>query len=111
MVALKRMMVLMGVLVMAVTVFASLAGGATTGILAPGAQWEEVSRVGLASSEGVVADRNGMVYVSDISRTPDSKGYYPCGTIWRYDPGPGSPKSSCSRAVCLMGCTSTATAT
>jgi len=89
MVALKRKMVLMGVLVMAVTVSASLAGGATTGILAPGAKWEEVSRIGLSTSEGVVADRNGMVYASDISRAPIVPGYYPCGTIWRYDPRTG----------------------
>jgi gluconolactonase len=89
MVALKRMMVLMVVLMMGVGVFTSLAGAATTGILAPGAQWEEVSRIGLSSSEGVIADRNGMVYVSDLSRAPDSKGYFPCGTIWRYDPRTG----------------------
>jgi gluconolactonase len=90
MVALKRMMVSMVVLMMAVTAFVSLAGAAATGILAPGAQWEEISRVGLSTSEGVVADRNGMVYVSDISRAPTSKGYYPCGTIWRYDPRTGN---------------------
>ncbi len=83
MVALKRMMVVTVVLMMAVAVFASLAGGATTGILAPGAQWEEVSHVGLATSEGVVADRTGIVYVSDIARGPT------CGTIWRYDPRTG----------------------
>ena len=90
MVALKRTMVSMVVLMMAVAVFTSLAGAATTGILAPGAKWEEISRIGLASSEGVVADRNGMVYVSDISRAAIVKGYYPCGTIWRYDPRTGS---------------------
>jgi gluconolactonase len=90
MVAEKRRMVLMGVFVVAVTLSASLAGGATTGILAPGAKWEEISHIGLASSEGVVADRNGMVYVSDISRGAVVKGYYPCGTIWRYDPRTGS---------------------
>ena len=90
MVALKRTMVSMVVFTMAVAVFASPGGAATTGILAPGAKWEEVSHVGLATSEGVVADRNGMVYVADISRAPVAKGYYPCGTIWRYDPRTGS---------------------
>jgi len=84
--ALKGMMVLM----VAVVAFASFAEGANTGILAPGAKWEEISRIGLASSEGVVADRNGMVYVSELSRAPDIGGYYPCGTIWRYDPRTGS---------------------
>jgi gluconolactonase len=80
---LKRMVVLM----VAVVVIPSIVGAA--GILAPGAKWEEVSRIGLATSEGVVADRNGMVYVADISRAPVAKGYYPCGTIWRYDPRTG----------------------
>ena len=89
MVALKRKMVSMVVLMMAVAVFTSLAGAASTGILAPGAKWEEISHIGLASSEGVVADRNGMVYASDLSRAPVDKGYYPCGTIWRYDPRTG----------------------
>ncbi len=84
--ALKGMMVL----IVAVAAFASLAEGADTGILAPGAKWEEISRIGLASSEGVVADRNGMVYVSDLSRAAIVEGYYPCGTIWRYDPRTGS---------------------
>lgn len=86
MLALKRMMVLM----MAVAAFPSLAGGATTGILAPGAQWEEISRIGLATSEGVVADRNGMVYVSDITRASAVKDNNPRGTIWRYDPRTGT---------------------
>ncbi len=67
-------------------IFPSFAFSGNNGILAPGAQWEEISRIGLATSEGVVADRHGMVYVSDISRAPISKDYYPCGTIWRYDP-------------------------
>ena len=84
--ALKGMMVLM----VAVVAFASLAEGAGTGILAPGAKWEEVSRIGLASSEGPVADRNGMVYASDLSRAPIVEGYYPCGIIWRYDPRTGN---------------------
>lgn len=89
MVTVKRITVSMVVLMLAVAVFASLARGATTGILAPGAKWEEVSRVGLETSEGVVADRNGMVYIADISRAPVAEGYYPCGTIWRYDPRTG----------------------
>jgi hypothetical protein len=88
--ALKGMMFLM----VAVVAFASFAQGANkggdTGILAPGAKWEEISRIGLSTSGGVVADRNGMVYVSDISRAPIADGYYPCGTIWRYDPRTGS---------------------
>jgi gluconolactonase len=82
---LKRMMVFM----VAVVAFPSFAGAADSSILAPGAKWEEISRIGLATSEGVVADRNGIVYVTDIARAPIAKGYYPCGTIWRYDPRTG----------------------
>ena len=89
MAAMKGRMVFVVVLVMSVAVFTSLAGAATTGILAPGAKWEEVSRIGLSTSEGVVADRNGMVYASDLSRAPDAGGYFPCGTIWRYNPQTG----------------------
>ena len=89
MAAMKGRMVFVVVLVMSVAVFTSLARAATPGILAPGAKWEEVSRIGLSTSEGVVADRNGMVYASDLSRAPDAGGYYPCGTIWRYDPRTG----------------------
>jgi gluconolactonase len=87
MATLKRMMVLMVVLEMAVAVSAPLARA--DGILAPGAKWEEISRVGLETSEGVIADRNGMVYVSDLSRAATVGGNYPCGTIWRYDPRTG----------------------
>jgi len=90
MAAMKGRMVLVVVLVMSVAVFTSLAGAATPGILAPGAKWEEVSRIGLSTSEGVVADRNGMVYASDLSRAPDAGGYFPCGTIWRYNPRTGN---------------------
>ena len=59
------------------------------GILAPGAKWEELSRIGLASSEGVVADRNGMVYVSDIARSATARPNYVGGTIYRFDPKTG----------------------
>ncbi len=79
----------MMILTMAIALFTSFAGAATTAILAPGARWEEISRAGLATSEGVVADRNGIVYVTDIFRGTVANGYYPCGTIWRYDPRTG----------------------
>ena len=87
---LKRMMLSMVVLMMAVAVLTPPVGAATTGILAPGAKWEEISRIGLASSEGVIADRNGIVYATELSRAADAGGYYPCGTIWRYDPRTGT---------------------
>jgi gluconolactonase len=65
-------------------------GGGPAGVIAPGAQWEEVSRAGLATSEGVVADRDGRVYASDITRAAIVKQNTPGGTIWRYDPGSGA---------------------
>ena len=82
----------MGVLLAALT-FALSSEGALgakpAGILAPGAKWEELSRVGLSTSEGVVADRNGMVYISDITRSAAIKQNYAGGAIYRYDPKKG----------------------
>jgi gluconolactonase len=68
---------------------AALAAG-PVGILAPGAKWEELPRAGLSTSEGVVADRNGMVYISDIARSTAVKGGYVGGTIYRFDPKTGT---------------------
>ncbi len=55
-------------------------------ILAAGAQWEEVSRAGLFTAEGVVADKDGYVYATDITRPDEVKEKNPGGTIYRYDP-------------------------
>jgi len=83
-----------GVLLAALTLFfladgqiVSAAGPA--GILAPGAKWEELSRIGLSTSEGVVADRNGMVYASDITRSATTRQNYAGGAIYRFDPKTG----------------------
>jgi gluconolactonase len=59
-------------------------------ILAEGAQWSEVSRAGLFTAEGVVADRGGFLYVSDITRPDDIKENNPGGTIYRVDPRTGA---------------------
>ena len=64
----------------------ALVGGCATGLFPEGAKWEEVSSAGLVTSEGVVADRDGFVYVSDITRPDEVKQNNPGGTIWRYDP-------------------------
>jgi gluconolactonase len=63
-----------------------LAGCATAPLFPEGAKWEEVSHAGLVTSEGVVADRDGFIYVSDITRPDEVKENNPGGTIWRYDP-------------------------
>ena len=63
-----------------------LAGCAASPLFPEGAKWQEVSRAGLATSEGVVADRDGFVYVSDITRPNEVKENNPGGTIYRYDP-------------------------
>ena len=60
--------------------------GCATAIFPDGAKWEEVSRAGLVTSEGVVADRDGFLYVSDITRPDEVKENNPGGTIYRYDP-------------------------
>ncbi len=59
------------------------------GVLAPGAQWIEVSRAGRVYAEGVVAAKDGSVYVSDITRTALIPQNNPGGTIYRYDPETG----------------------
>lgn len=60
------------------------------GVIAPGAQWEEVSRAGRVYAEGVVAAKDGAVYVSDLTRTGLLRDGNPRGTIYRYDPATGA---------------------
>jgi gluconolactonase len=55
-------------------------------VLAPGARWELVSRAGTYVAEGVVAARDGMIYVSDLTRTSLVKDRNPGGIIYRFDP-------------------------
>jgi gluconolactonase len=50
--------------------------------------WEEVSRSGLSSSEGVVAAKDGQIYLTEIPHL-DIKSTHPNGTIWRFDPVSG----------------------
>ena len=59
-------------------------------ILAPGAQWKEVFRGGLAWGEGVVAAKDGTIYFTDLTRTFVIKQNNPGGTIYRYDPATGT---------------------
>jgi gluconolactonase len=59
-------------------------------VLAQGAAWEEVSsRVGKFTSEGVVAARDGTIYVIDLTPAEVFKQNNPGGTIYRYDPATG----------------------
>ena len=72
-----------------------LAGASCTGLLrpaavvAPGAAWEEASRAGKSYAEGVVAAKDGRIYVSDLTRTALVRENNPRGTIYRYDPATG----------------------
>ncbi len=59
-------------------------------VLADAAQWREVSRAGVFSSEGVVAARDGMVYAVDLTVAEAVKQNNPGGTIYRYDPATGA---------------------
>jgi gluconolactonase len=80
----------------AVALLAALLTASCTGLLrpaavvAPGAQWEEVSRAGRVYAEGVVAAKDGAVYVSDLTRTGLMREGNPRGTIYRYDPATGT---------------------
>jgi gluconolactonase len=68
----------------ACTAFGSLA--AADGVLPDGAKWEKVSSAGRAFGEGVVAAKDGTLYLVDITAAlPDNPG----GTLYRYDPKTG----------------------
>jgi gluconolactonase len=58
-------------------------------IVASGAKFEEVSHAGSVFAEGVVAAKDGMIYVSDLTRTAIVKENNPGGTIYRFDPASG----------------------
>ena len=60
---------------------------APRGVVADGAQFEIVSTVGKVFGEGVVAAKDGQVYVLDVTwgMNPD-----PGGSIYRYDPATGT---------------------
>ena len=59
-------------------VAAALTGAASAqGILPEGAKWEKVSSAGKAFGEGVVAAKDGSIYLVDLA---------PPGTLFRYDP-------------------------
>jgi gluconolactonase len=56
------------------------------GVLPQGAKWEKVSNAGRAFGEGVVAAKDGSLYLVDLTAAlPDNPG----GTIYRYDPKSG----------------------
>ena len=72
-------------------VAAALTGAASAqGILPEGAKWEKVSSAGKAFGEGVVAAKDGSIYLVDLA---------PPGTLFRYDPKPARPRRSCRPAT------------
>jgi gluconolactonase len=66
-----------------------VSGCASKEILAPQAKWEEVSRAGRIFGEGIVAAKDGRMYMTDITPTFVVKENNPGGTIWRHDPASG----------------------
>jgi len=68
---------------------AGCAGMAPKGALDVGAKWEEISRAGRVFGEGVVAAKDGTLYMTDIFPTAAVKENNPGGTIWRYAPATG----------------------
>jgi len=75
----------------AIAVLAADAGRAQSppDIVASGAKWEEVSRVGKVFGEGVVAGKDGKIYLSDITITPKPEDN-PAGTVYKFDPVTGT---------------------
>jgi gluconolactonase len=59
-----------------------------TTIIPVGTKWEELSRAGTVFGEGVVAAKDGNIYLSDISVTAKAEDN-PGGTIFRFDPTTG----------------------
>jgi gluconolactonase len=55
-------------------------------IISEGAKFEEVSRAGKVFGEGVVAAKDGRVYLTEMHHKALVKGPNPGGTIYRYDP-------------------------
>lgn len=65
----------------AFTLILGLSGAAVAqGVLPEGAKWEKVSSAGKAFAEGVVAARDGTLYLVDLA---------PPGILFRYDPKTG----------------------
>lgn len=62
------------------------------GVVAEGAKWEEISRAGRVFGEGVVAAKDGRLYMTDIMPTAAVKENNTGGTIWRFDPATGKPE-------------------
>jgi gluconolactonase len=54
------------------------------GVLQEGAKWEKVSSAGKAFAEGVVAAKDGSIYLVDLA---------PPGTLFRYDPKTGQTET------------------
>jgi len=61
----------------------------TSEIVSPASKWQEASKAGLVFAEGVVADKTGKIYATDLTRTFIMKENNPGGTIYQYDPGTG----------------------
>jgi gluconolactonase len=64
--------------------------GSKERVVSTGSAWKEMSRVGLFSSEGVVADQKGMIYAVDLTVTEAVKVNNPGGTIYRFNPSTGT---------------------
>ena len=68
---------------------ASASAGVPTSIIPEGTKWEELSRAGKVFGEGVVAAKDGRVYLSDITTTAKPEDN-PGGTIFCFDPTTGA---------------------
>ena len=79
-------MIAMGALVAALLLSGLAQAQTASTVLAKDAKWEEVSRAGKVWAEGVVADKGGMVYLSDVTYSAVIKENNPRGTIYRYNP-------------------------
>lgn len=81
----RRVMVV-GVVLAAIWLACSIGYAKSPAILAKGAQWQKAFGGGLAWGEGVVAAKDGTIYLTDVTRTFAVKQNNPGGTIYHYVP-------------------------
>jgi len=86
----RSLLAICGILLTVVVTGAIVVAQPSPQILANGAQWQELSRVGRIWAEGVVAAKDGAIYLTDLTRSRVIKENNPRGTIYRYDPATGA---------------------
>jgi hypothetical protein len=86
--SMSKKFLIVGAILVCVLIVAC-AGMGKKAIISEGAKWEEISSAGRVFAEGVVAAKDGKLYMTDITPTAAIKENNPGGTVYRYDPATG----------------------